>query len=51
MHQLVRDTDLYVASSSPLPDPAIRSVTVKARQAVTGTSEAPVIPISSAPTP
>ena len=51
MHQLVRDTDRYVASSSPLLDPAIRSVTVKARQAVTGTSEAPVIPVSSGPTP
>jgi hypothetical protein len=51
MHQLVRDTDLYTAGSSPLPDPAIRSVTVKARTSVTGTPSVPAVPVSSAPVP
>lgn len=51
MEQLVRDTDLYTAGSSPLPDPAIRAVTVKARRSVTGTPAAPVIPVASPPAP
>ena len=32
MNQLVRDTDFYVASSTPLPDSPIHAVTVRARK-------------------
>ncbi|BCA53192.1 exported protein of unknown function [Nitrospira sp. KM1] len=49
MSQMVRDTGFYVASSSPLPDPAIRSVTVKARRTAPGTSSK--VPVSTVTKP
>jgi hypothetical protein len=51
MQQLVLDTDLYTASNTPAPDPAARTVTVKARRSVTATPAIPVISISDQPTP
>jgi hypothetical protein len=46
--QLVRDTGFYVASGTPLPDGAIRTVTVKARKPAPAPG---VLPVSSAPAP
>jgi hypothetical protein len=40
--QLVRDTNLYMASSAPLPDRGIRMVTVKARKPASALSMVPV---------
>jgi hypothetical protein len=51
MQQLVLDTDLYTANSTPVPDLADRSVTVKSRRSVTVAPAAPVISISNPHTP
>jgi hypothetical protein len=51
MGQLVRDTDHYTVNSSPPPDPAIRTVTVRVRKSANGTSAAPAVPISVPPSP
>ncbi|TKS57764.1 MAG: hypothetical protein EWM72_03492 [Nitrospira sp.] len=51
MDQLVRDTNLYMASSTPLSDSAIRTVTVKARKPVPTPPALSIIPISTAPAP
>jgi len=51
MEQLVRDTNFYVASSTPLPDAPIRTITVKARRPATSASALSVIPVSIAPAP
>jgi hypothetical protein len=51
MNQLVQDTNLYMASSTPLPDLAIRTVTVKARKPVATPAALSIIPSSTAPVP
>lgn len=51
MDQLVRDTNFYVASSTPLPDPSIRTIAVKARKAVTPSPAPSVVPVSAVPAP
>jgi hypothetical protein len=51
MGQLVRDTGFYFASSSPLPDSTIRTVTVKTRKPVASPPALSVIPVSTTPTP
>jgi hypothetical protein len=51
MQQLVLDTDLYTANSTPVPDPAARTITLKARRSVNATPAISVIPISDQPTP
>ena len=51
MTQLVLDTNLYMASSAPLPDTTLRTVTVKARKPEAAPSALPVIPVSTAPVP
>lgn len=51
MQQLVLDTDLYTVNSTPVPDPAVRTVTVKARRSVTATAVTPVISIVNPPKP
>ena len=51
MQQLVLDTDLYTVNSTPVPDPAVRTVRVKARRSVTATAATPVISIANPPTP
>ncbi len=45
--QLVRDTNLYMASSAPLLDTAIRTVTVKAKRPVTTHSTRALIPATT----
>lgn len=51
MDQLVRDTNLYMAGNTPLPDSTIRTVTVKARKPVAPPSALSIIPISTTPAP
>lgn len=51
MGQLVRETDHYTVNSSPLPDPAIHTVTVRARKSANGTSAAPAVSVSVPPSP
>ena len=49
--QLVRDTKLYLASSAPLPDTSIRTVTVKAKRPA-GTQPAhALVPVTTATKP
>jgi hypothetical protein len=48
---LVRDTDLYLASSAPLTDSTIRTVTVKARTPTASGTMPVKIPTSGSPTP
>ena len=50
MDQLVQDTNLYMASSSPLPDSSIHSVTVKARKPQPSSASLSVVPVSTTPT-
>jgi hypothetical protein len=49
MDQLVRDTGFYVASSSPLPDSPIRSVSVKARKPLRSSATLSSVSLSTAP--
>ena len=49
--QLVRDTTFYMASSSPLPDSPIRTVTVKSRKPVRSPSSISAVPVSTTPAP
>ena len=49
--QLVRDTHFYVASSAPLPDSPVVSVTVKARKTQPSPVSPSAVPVSTAPTP
>ena len=49
--QLVRDTNLYMASSAPFPDAGIRTVTVKAKRPATTHSTRSLVPITRAPAP
>jgi hypothetical protein len=44
--QLVRDTSLYMASSAPLPDSGIRTVTVKAKRPSTTHPTRSLVPIT-----
>jgi len=50
MDQLVRDTNFYMASSSPLPDSPILAVTVKARRPPHSPTSLSLVPVSTAPT-
>lgn len=45
--QLVRDTKLYMASSAPLPDTGIRTVTVKAKRPATIHPTRSLVPITT----
>jgi hypothetical protein len=49
--QLVRDTTLYMASSAPLPDTGIRTVTVKAKRPAATHPTRSLIPVTAATTP
>jgi len=51
MDQLVQDTNFYVASSTPLPDSPILTVTVKARKPMSTTASLSVAPIPTALAP
>lgn len=51
MEQLVRDTKLYMASSAPLPDTGIRTVTVKAKRPAATSSSRSLVPVATAPIP
>lgn len=49
--QLVRDTKLYMASSAPLPDRGIRTVTVKAKRPASTEPTRSLVPVATATTP
>lgn len=49
MDQLVRDTTFYMASSSPLPDSPILTVTVKARKPLRSPASLSAVPVSTVP--
>jgi hypothetical protein len=51
MDQLIRDTNFYVASSAPLPDSPVVSVTVKARKPQSSLASPSAVPVSTAPAP
>jgi len=51
MDRLVRDTNFYMASSTPLPDSPILSVTVKARKPLRSPASLSVVPVSTASAP
>lgn len=51
MDQLIRDTNFYVASSTPLPDSPVVSVTVKARKPQPSPASPSAVPVSTAPAP
>ena len=51
MGQLIRDTNFYMASSAPLPDSPIISVTVKARKSRPSPASRSAVPVSTAPAP
>lgn len=51
MDQLVRNTNFYMASNTPLPDSRILSVTVNARTPLRSHVSLSVVPISTAPIP
>ncbi len=51
MDQLVRDFGFYTASSSPLPDPSVRTVTVKARKPAPPQTAHPIVPVSTTSAP
>ncbi len=49
--QLIRDTNFYVASSAPLPDSPVVSVTVKTRKPQPAPASPSAIPVSTTPAP
>ncbi|MGZ9140682.1 MAG: hypothetical protein ACXW38_12975, partial [Nitrospira sp.] len=49
--QLVRDTNLYMASSAPLPDTGIRTVTVKAKRPATTHPTRSLVPVTTTTAP
>ncbi|MBH0202601.1 MAG: hypothetical protein HP496_10000 [Nitrospira sp.] len=49
--QLVRDTKLYMASSAPLPDTGIRTVTVKAKRPSTTHPTRSLLPVTTTTAP
>ena len=51
MDQLIRETNFYVASSAPLPDSSIVSVTVKTRKSLPSPASPSAVPVSTAPVP
>lgn len=51
MSQLVRDTNLYLASNTPMPASTIRTVTVGARRSASSTASLPAVPVSANPAP
>ncbi|MBK5282523.1 MAG: hypothetical protein JJE16_10575 [Nitrospiraceae bacterium] len=51
MDQLVRDTTFYMASSSPLPDSPVLTVTVKTRNPLLSPASHSIVPVSTAPAP
>jgi len=51
MDQLVRDTNFYMASNTPLPNSPILTVTVKARTPQRSPAALSVVPVSTAPVP
>lgn len=51
MDQLIQDTSFYTASSAPLPDSPIASVTVKARKPLPSPASLSVVPVSTTPAP
>ena len=51
MEQLIQDTNFYVASSTPLPDSPVVSVTVKARKPQPSPASPSAVPVSTAPAP
>lgn len=51
MDQLVRDTNLYMASSTLLPDSPILMVTVQARKPLRSPASPSVVPVSTTPAP
>lgn len=51
MDQLIRDTNFYVASSAPLPDSPVVSVTVKSRKPQPSPASPSAVPVSTAPAP
>ena len=51
MDQLVRNTNFYMASNTPLPDSRILSVTVNARTPLRSHVSLSVVPVSTAPIP
>lgn len=51
MDQLIRDTNFYMASSAPLPDSPIVSVTVKPRKPLPSPASPSAVPVSTTPAP
>jgi len=51
MDQLVRDTNFYLASSTPLPGSPTLTATVKARRPLRSSAPLSVVPISTVPAP
>jgi len=51
MDQIIRDTNFYTASSAPLPDSPIASVTVKSRKPSPSPTSPSAVPVSTAPAP
>ena len=51
MDQLVRDTNFYMASSTPLPDSPIRSITVQARKPALLPAARSAVPVSTSIAP
>ena len=51
MTQLVHDTTVYMASSSPLPDSSILTVTVQSRKPLHSSTSRSAIPVSTIPAP
>ncbi len=51
MDQLVRDTNFYMASNTPLPNSPILTVTVKTRTPLRSPATLSVVPVSAAPAP
>lgn len=51
MDQLVRDTNFYMASNTPLPNSPILTVTVKTRKPLPSPASLSAVPVSTAPAP
>lgn len=49
MDQIIRDTNFYMASSAPLPDSSIASVTVKSRKSSPSPASPSAVPVSTTP--
>jgi hypothetical protein len=49
--QLIRDTNFYVASSAPLPESPVVSVTVKTRKPLPSPASPSAVPVSTTPAP